>query len=206
RRDRAQVIDGKIGDQIDAEIEQKLDAKVLGPWLDLGFQNTYSTKRPLADFKDLAGLKIRNSGGAGQFARARFFGAVPVAMPWTDVPQALKQGSFDALTSTDESLVSGRLWESGVRYAFEDHAFLAQYVPLVSNTFWKKLSPEQQKLMVDLWAKNIGNYREAMAKAQTEARKTLEGHEIKFTDPTPDQVASVREKMLATQGSVAHEL
>jgi C4-dicarboxylate-binding protein DctP len=200
------IIDGKVGLAIDAELEQKLDAKVLGPWLDLGFQNTYSTKRPLNDFKDMAGLKTRNSGGAGQFARAKFFGAIPVMTAWPDVPLALSQGTFDALTSTNESLVSAQLWESGVRYAFEDHSFLAEYVPLISNNFWKKLAPEQQKLMTDLWAKNIGAYRDSMAKAQAEARATLTAHGIKFVDPTPEQLAAVRQKMMAEQDSIAHEL
>ncbi len=39
--------DGKPGDLVARQLESKLRVKVLGPWLDLGFQNWYSTKKPL---------------------------------------------------------------------------------------------------------------------------------------------------------------
>src|SRR5260221_2259175 len=41
----------------------KLKAQVLGAWLDLGYNNWYSTKTPLDTFGSLKGLKIRSSGG-----------------------------------------------------------------------------------------------------------------------------------------------
>jgi TRAP-type transport system periplasmic protein len=200
------VTDGPVGQTINKELEEKLDAKVLGPWLDLGYQNVYSTSKPIADFKDLVGMKIRNSGGAGQFAKAKFFGATPNMTAWPDVPLALSQGTFDGLTTTNESIASAKLWDSGLKYGFETHEALNAYIPMVSQTFWKKLSPDLQKLMVDLWAKNIPIYRDHMAKAQTLARTTLMEHGIKFVDPTPGEIAAIRAKMMATQDALAVEL
>ncbi len=94
--------DGKIGEIINKQLESKLDIRLLGPWLQLGYQNTYSTGKPIRDFSDQAGMKIRNSGGAGQSARAKFFNASPNVTAWPDVPLALSQGTFDGLSSTDE--------------------------------------------------------------------------------------------------------
>jgi len=125
------IFDGAVGQQINAQIERKLGVKVLGPWLELGFGNYYSTRKPLNDFADLAGMKIRTSGGAGQFARAKFFGAIPNLTPWPDVPLALAQGTFDALSTTNESVESAKLFDSGLKYAFEDHQFLGFYIPMV---------------------------------------------------------------------------
>jgi TRAP-type C4-dicarboxylate transport system substrate-binding protein len=200
------IVDGAPGRTINAQLEQKLGVKVLGPWLDLGYQNTYSTSKPLNDFSDFAGMKIRNSGGAGQFARAKFFNSQPNMTAWPDVPLALSQGTFDGLSSTNESLASAKLWESGVKYGFEDHSFMGEYVPLVSETFWKKLSPDLQKLMADVWRDNIGTYRKNMADAQKEARHMLEQHGIKFVDPTAERLADVRKKMLPLQDGIAKEL
>jgi C4-dicarboxylate-binding protein DctP len=200
------TIDGPVGQTINKELEEKLGVKVLGPWLDLGYQNVYSTSKPLNDFGDMAGMKIRNSGGAGQFARAKFFNAQPNMTAWPDVPLALSQGTFDGLSSTNESLASAKLWESGVRYGFEDHSFMGEYIPLVSEAFWKKLPPDLQKLMTDLWRDNIGTYRKNMEDAQTEARQLLEKHGVKFVDPPPEQLAEVRKKMLPLQDGVAKEL
>jgi len=169
------IMDGPVGQKINAQIEQKTGSKVLGPWLDLGFANFYSTKKPLNDFKDLEGLKIRTSGGAGQFARVKFFGGIGNMTPWPDVPLALSQGTFDALSTTNESAFSAKLWD-------------------------------QQKLMVDVWAKNIPIYRQKMAAAQTAARQELIDHGLKFTVPTPEQIAAVRKKMMLEQDQIAKEL
>ncbi len=200
------VVDGPVGQTINKELEEKLDAKILGPWLDLGYQNVYSTSKPLTDFKDLVGMKIRNSGGAGQFAKAKFFGATPNMTAWPDVPLALSQGTFDGLTTTNESIASAKLWDSGLKYGFETHEALNAYIPMVSQTFWKKLPSDLQKLMLDVWVQNIPTYRANMAKAQTLARTTLIEHGIKFVDPTPDEIAAIRARMMPTQDALAAEL
>jgi TRAP-type C4-dicarboxylate transport system substrate-binding protein len=200
------AIDGPVGQTINKEVEEKLGVRVLGPWLDLGYQNVYSTSKPLNDFSDMAGMKIRNSGGAGQFARAKFFNAQPNMTAWPDVPLALSQGTFDGLSSTNESLASAKLWESGVKYGFEDHSFMGEYIPLISETFWKKLPPDLQKLMIEVWRDNIGSYRKNMEDAQKEARQQLDQHGVKFVDPSPEQLAEVRKKMLPLQDDIAKEL
>ena len=91
------VIDGKPGQYLNGQIQQKLRSHVLGPYLDLGFQNWYSSNKPIASLADLKGMKIRNSGGAGQAWRARFLGAIPNTTAWPNVPLALSQGTFDGL-------------------------------------------------------------------------------------------------------------
>lgn len=200
------VIDGKPGQLLSSQIEQKLRSHVLGPYLDLGFQNWYSANKPITTLADLKGMKIRNSGGAGQAWRARFLGAIPNTTAWPNVPLALSQGTFDGLVSSNESLVSAKLWDSGVKYALEDHQFIAEYIPLVNQAFWEKLGPELQKVMTDIWAQNIPAYRDNMAAAQLKARKTLEEHGIKFADPTKEQTAEERKRMMAEQDRVAKEI
>jgi TRAP-type transport system periplasmic protein len=200
------LVDGKIGQLISGELETKLGTKLIGAWLPLGYQNLYSTKKPITSFEDLAGMKMRNSGGAGQSARSSFFHATPNMTAWPDVPLALSQGTFDGLGSTDESLASAKLWESGIKYGFADHEFIGFYIPMVSETFWKKLPPDLQKLMVDVWQQNIGGYRQAMEEAQNKARLTLEQNGVKFINPSDQQLAEARQKMLPTQEALAKEL
>ena len=200
------VIDGKAGQYLNGQIQQKLRSHVLGPYLDLGFQNWYSANKPVASLADLKGMKIRNSGGAGQAWRARFLGAIPNTTAWPNVPLALSQGTFDGLVSSNESLVSAKLWDAGVKFALEDHQFIAEYIPLVSQVFWDKLAPDQQKMLTDLWAQNVPTYRANMVAAQIKARKTLEEHGIKFSDPTADQTAAERKRMVAEQDQVAKDI
>jgi C4-dicarboxylate-binding protein DctP len=200
------VFDGAVGEQITLQLEQRLGVKVLGPWLDVGFANYYSTAKPLDDFKDLAGLKIRTAADAGQFARARFFGAIPNMTPWPDVPGALAQGRSDGLATTHDSAVDFKLWSSGLRHAFEDHQFVGYYIPMISATYWRRLPADLQHQMVELWAHNVADYRKRMASAQAEAHIVLAEHGVKFVTPSHEQLAAVRARMMAQQDQVAREL
>jgi TRAP-type C4-dicarboxylate transport system substrate-binding protein len=200
------IIDGKPGQFLNTQIQQKLRSHVLGPYLDLGFQNWYSANKPITALADLKGMKIRNSGGAGQAWRARFLGAIPNTTAWPNVPLALSQGTFDGLVSSNESLVSAKLWDAGVKYALEDHQWIAEYIPLLSQVFWDRLSPDQQKMMTELWAQNVPTYRANMVAAQTRARATLQEHGIKFSDPTAEESTAERKKMMAEQEQVAKDI
>lgn len=189
--------DGKPGQHVNEQLAGKLKTHVLGPWIDLGYQNWYSTKTALNHLSDLKGLKIRSPGGAGISWRIKFIGGIANTTAWPNVPLALSQGTFDALVSTDESCNSAKLWEAGVKYSYADHQFMGQYIPMIGNATWAKLAPAQQKLMTDLWAQNIGGYRSNAAASQANGRKVMESNGVKFTDPSADELAAARKAMLA---------
>jgi C4-dicarboxylate-binding protein DctP len=197
--------DGKAGAHVNGELAKKLRSQVLGPWLDLGYQNWYSTKTPLASFASLKGLKIRSPGGAAISWRIKFAGGIPNTTAWPNVPLALSQGTFDAFVSTDESCNSAKLWEAGVKYSYADHQFMGQYIPMVSDAFWGKLSAAQKKTMSDLWAENIMGYRKNSHASQAHGRKVLEEHGVKFTDPSPDELAATRKAMLGDIANLEKE-
>jgi C4-dicarboxylate-binding protein DctP len=192
-----EATDGKPGAYIVSQLEAKLRVKTLGPWIDLGFQNWYSTKKPLNTVAALKGMKIRSPGGAGISWRINLLGGIANTTAWPNVPFALSQGTFDGFVSTDESVFSAKLWEAGVHFSYADHQYVGQYVPMLSQTFWAKLTPEQQKIMLDLWAKNIPTYRINAAAAQTRARKALETNGVTFVDPSREELAANRKIMQA---------
>jgi len=191
------------GKLLAAQIEAKLGAHVIGPWLDLGFFNWYSTAKPLKSYGDLKGMKIRNNGGAGQAWRTQFMDAVPNTTPLPNVALALSQGTFDGLITTNETVASARYWEAGIRHALEDHQFIGEYIPLVSRTFWQKLSPELQQVFTDQWRENVPAYRASMAAAQARAREQLQAHGIKIVVPSAEELAAARQEMMAKQEQAA---
>jgi len=197
------VVDGKAGQLLAFQIEQRLNAHALGRWLDLGFFNWYSTSKALNGYDDLKGLKIRNSGGPGQAWRTQFMGAIPNTTPLPNVPLGLSQGTFDGLITSHETVASGQFWESGIRHALEDHQFVGEYMPLVSLGFWNKLSPELQQQFTELWSANIARYRNDMAAAQNRAREQALAHGIKIVAPSIAELAARRQAMMAHQSHVA---
>jgi C4-dicarboxylate-binding protein DctP len=197
------ITDGKTGELLSAELDRKLKLHTLGPWLDLGFTEWYSATKPLNNLADLRGMKIRNSGGAGQGWRAAYFGAIPNTTAWPNVPLALAQGTFDGLQSTHESVASAKLWESGVKYALQDDQAWGVYLPVVSNGFWNSLGPDLQHIMTSLWADNITAYRKDMIAAQVRARETLESHGVKIVTPSQQDLTAIRAHMLEEQDKLA---
>ena len=133
-------------------------------------------------------------------------GTIPNTTAWPQVPLALSQETFDALISTNESLASAKLWEAGIKYAIEDHQFVGEYIPMVSLDFLNRLPGDVQELMTGLWQENIATYRANMAAAQTQARKTLEDHGVKFFDPPRQQIAELRQRMMAEQDQLAKDI
>lgn len=189
--------DGAAGQYVARQVEAKLRIKILGPWIDLGFQNWYTTKKPVHSTEDLKGLKLRSPGGPGISWRISFVGGIPNTTAWPNVPLALSQGTFDGFVSTNESCATAKLWEAGVRYSYQDHQYVGQYMPMVSQAAWGRIPAASQAKMIEIWAANIGTYRANAAAAQDNARKTMEANGVTFTDPTADQLTTTRKAMQA---------
>jgi C4-dicarboxylate-binding protein DctP len=197
--------DGAPGQLVAKQIEGKVRSHVLGHWLELGNENWYTTKKEIHTLADLSGLKIRSPGGSGTSWRIAFVHGIANVTPWPNVPLALSQGTFDGFVSTDESCTSAKLWEAGVKYSYADHQFFGNYVPMVSDAFWSKLSEADRKLMRDVWAANIDRYRAMSAKSQAAARETMKSHGVTFVDPPAEQLAADRKRMIEAQGDLIRD-
>lgn len=200
------IFDGEVGQALNRSLEQKLQVKVLGKWLDLGSSHTYSARRPLNSLADLKGLKVRTPGGAGQFYRVKFFQGSPSVVPWPDVPLALSQGTFDALMSTNDTVVSAKLWEAGLKYTLQDSQTFGEYVPTVSLGFWNKLPPDLQAIMTGTWAAMIDGFRTESIAAQKDAAEALGAHGVTIVTPSRDELRGVRAEMMSTQDDTARAL
>jgi C4-dicarboxylate-binding protein DctP len=194
--------DGQAGKFVNKEIADKLHVQVLGGWFDLGFNEWYSTKKPLNSLADLSGMKIRSPGGVLNSARIRFFGGIPNVTAWPDVPLALSQGTFDGLISTNESTNSSKLYDSGMRHSLQDGMGMGLYVPLVNQAFWTKVGPKMQETMLKLWSDNLPGWRANTAKAQLRARDELTAHGVSFVDVPQAERDGQRAKMVKDQDKV----
>ena len=200
------VMDGPVGQEINAELEQKLRVKVVGKWLDLGYTNTYTRGKPLKDITDLQGLKIRIPGGAVAIYQYKTFGANPVVIPWPDLPLALIQGTVDGAQTTSESIRSAKLWDSGLKYGLEERQNVSQYVPLISVQFWNKLPKDVQQLVTDTWAARIDEMRAFAHERQASAKQDIIKEGIQFTDPPKEKLAEWRKILMKDQDSLVKEL
>ncbi len=192
--------DGNAGKFVNAEIAKKLHIEVLGGWFDLGFNNWYSTRKPLNSLADLKDMKLRSPGGVLNSWRIRYFGGVPNVTAWPDVPLAMSQGTFDGLISTNESTNSSKLYDSGMKHSLQDNQGMGLYVPLVNQQFWAKIGPKMQETVLGLWTENLPAWRANTAKSQRHGRAELTRHGVVFVDVAQADLDAVHAKMLPQQG------
>jgi len=197
--------DGKGGKFVNDEISKKLNVEVLGGWFDLGFNNWYSTRRPLNSLADLKDMKIRSPGGVLNSFRIRYFGGIANVTAWPDVPLALSQGTFDGLISSNESTNSSKLYDSGMRYSLQDHQGMGLYVPMANQEFWGKVGPKLRETMLQLWSENLPTWRANTAKSQEHARAELTTHGVTFVDVPQAELDAVHAKILTGQNKAVED-
>lgn len=201
-----QVLDGKLGELLNKKLEERMQVKVIGKWIDLGGQHFFGIEKPINSHDDLKGQKFRHSGGTANAARLSALGIVPMLVPFPDVPMAMSQGVINGVATTYESAWSSKLHESGLKYAFEDTQFFGQYVPMISRQFWNKLPKDVQDAIVAAWDVAAQGQRDAAAKAQIEARDHLVQAGMKIVRPSAADLEAKRKMMMATQDDLVKQM
>lgn len=193
------VMDGKLGQYLNKKLEERMLVKVLGKWMDLGSQNTFSVKKEIKNYNDLKGMKIRYPGGTANAKRISAFGAIPLLVPWPDVPLAMSQGVMDGLLTTFESSVSSKLMDSGLKFGFEDKNLFGQYVPMMRANFFNKQPKEVQQAILESWDIAATQERKDASAAQIKAKETLIKVGLVVVVPTPAEVLGARRELMKIQ-------
>jgi TRAP-type C4-dicarboxylate transport system substrate-binding protein len=202
----ARMLDGEVGRKLNALFERKLQVKVPGPWLPLGFGNTFTTGKEIRTDADFKGMKVRIPGGAINTERYKAFGANAVLVPWPDVPLALSQGTVEALYTTFESVRSAQLWDSGVKYAYVERVAVLPYIPMIGLPFWNKQKPEVQQHILAAWADAIAWGRENARLREQDAIKQAEAKGIKVFHPKQEDLDRARRQLLQIQPDLVKKM
>ncbi len=201
-----QVVDGSIGRAINKQIEDKLQIKVVGRWIDLGHAHLFSMSKKIGHHEDIQGLRVRVAGGVANEYRIKAMGGIPMTVPWPDLPVYMEQGRIDAILTSYETVHSANLDKKGIRYVFEDKEYFAQYIPLIRGSFWSKLSPESQEIIIETWNKHVKYARNQASIAQEEAKTALIKSGVEVVIPDESQVTTWRTTMSAVQDDFIKKL
>jgi TRAP-type C4-dicarboxylate transport system substrate-binding protein len=140
--------DAPIGKEIEKLCEENGMKIITWAWCGGGMAGK---AKPLIKPDDMKGVKIRAAGKMfEQMLHAS--GAGISSMPSSDIYFALQTGVLDACMTSSSSFESYRLYEQ-VKYYTSPRVTTTWYMlePLaMSMVTWKKLSPEQQKIVVEV--------------------------------------------------------
>jgi tripartite ATP-independent transporter DctP family solute receptor len=158
------MFNGEIGRNLDETFQKKYKLKVLF-FYDYGFRHFWNNRRPINTPADLKGLKLRVQQGRVFADTVNGLGASAVPMPWGEVIPAAQQGVIDGADLPVVNINALKAYEVA-KYASMTYHNYGPTVLVMNLDVWRGLTPDQQKLFVEI-------DREAQAKIR-EATETVD--------------------------------
>jgi tripartite ATP-independent transporter DctP family solute receptor len=175
------VLDGPIGGMID-ELAQKKGLKVITFW-DNGIRHVTHIKKHIGSPDAVKGMKIRTPPDQVTLDIFKALGANPAPLAWSELPTALRAGTFDGQENPLTNIYSAKLHDITPYITMTGHKY--ECTPVVASlSWWKSLSKEQQDVIVKA-AKEAGWYqrgRSMLDNAQLKAVMEKEGAKFMAVD------------------------
>lgn len=164
---------------------------VLLGWSEAGFVRLMSTK-PVATLADLRKVKVWTWEDAPMtrmiFDEARV-SAIPLSVP--DVLVGLQTGLVDVVYAPPSGAISLQ-WFTKIRYITDVKLIYLIGGVVINKKVFDKIAPEHQKIVRDVWQRQINRLKQTIRKENQEAMQVMVKQGIKIITPTPDQVAEFR--------------
>ncbi|HEY8608832.1 MAG TPA: TRAP transporter substrate-binding protein [Noviherbaspirillum sp.] len=158
------VTQGPVG----RELFKKLEAKGitgLAYW-DNGFK-VMSANRPLRMPADFQGARMRIQPSKVLDAQMRTLGAIPQAMAFSEVYQALQAGVVDGTENPPSNLYTQKMYEVQKHVTVSNHGYLG-YAVIVNRKFWDGL-PGDIRAALDAAMKEATRYANTIAQQENDA-------------------------------------
>lgn len=193
------VMDGPVGDLIDAKLADK-GFIPLG-FMELGARQVTNSVRPIKTAADLKGLKIRLQPNETHVATFRALGANPVTMDIREVYSALEQKVIDGHENPYNLIYDSRFFE--VQKYVSNTAHFFDFIAVVANRRkFEALSPDFQKAIRSAMDKAVATQRKAAAEADVAALAELQKKGMQYDALPPVE----REKLRAATAGVVDEI
>lgn len=142
------MLNGAIGDKFDKDFQQKYGVKTLC-YFDYGFRHFFTSKKAIAEPKDLRGAKIRVQQAKVFGDTINGLGGNAVPMAWGEVISAAKSGVIDGGDLPIVNMLALKIYEVS-KYASMTYHNYGPTNAVMNLGVWNSLTPAQQKLMLDL--------------------------------------------------------
>ncbi|MFI4988312.1 MAG: TRAP transporter substrate-binding protein, partial [Alphaproteobacteria bacterium] len=153
------MFNGAVGDQLDAQFQEKYKLKVLC-FFDYGFRHFWNSKHPIVEPKDLRGMKLRVQQAKVFGDTINGLGGNAVPMPWGEVIPAAQQGVIDGADLPIVNILALKAYEVS-KYASLTYHNYGPTVNVINLEIWSGLAKDQQKLLLDISREAQAKIREA---------------------------------------------
>lgn len=200
---------------MDGEIEKEAEdllisqnMRVLAHY-DNGFRCVTNSKKEINTPEDMANILIRTPENPVIMATMKALGANPQPLAFSELYQALQQGTYDAQENPIPVIYNNNLFEVQQYLSVTNHIYSGMCFT-ITDTAWNKMSAEQQTV-VDAAAKASAEFNRQMNKQQTEEMlTTLKEKGMTITEPElapfAEATKGVAEDMKDTYGDLLDKL
>ena len=141
------MFNGAVGDRLDKQFQEKYGLKVLC-FYDYGFRHFWNSRRPIAEPRDLRGLKLRVQPAKVFADTINGLGGVAVPMAWGEVIPAAQQGVIDGADLPIINILNLKAYEVSKYCSMTYHNY-GPTVLVINLEIWNGLAAAQQKLLLD---------------------------------------------------------
>jgi len=173
------VVNGPIGQQLFKELEPSGIRGLAYQWS--GFRSMTTKKGPINTPEDLKGLKIRTMPSKTMVDAVNTMGGIATPMDQGAVYNALQSGILDGWENNPATVASFKMNEVCPYFSYTNH-FAGPNVLLMSEKAWAKLSPEAQKVIMEVSAESQKDESDIFRKTEAEVVDQLKASGMKFNE------------------------
>lgn len=188
----AAVVDGPVGRQLHAKLEEK--GLVGLAYYELGFRQITNSKRPITKADEIAGLKLRVIPNPINIDWVSALGANPTPLPFPELYAALEQKAVDGQENPVATIQGAKLFEVQKYMTLTNHQYNPQSV-VMSKKFWDSLSAGDRKIVQEAAVESAKFQREQSHAAASGILESLKKSGMQVNELPPAELARLREKI-----------
>jgi tripartite ATP-independent transporter DctP family solute receptor len=139
------VLDGSFGRELSAHCLKKTGLRTLA-YGETGFRNFTNSQHPVAEPKDLDGLKIRVMTNPLYVEMVKAMGGEPTPIAWPEVPAALTTGVVDGQENPISVIYANKFYEMQKYLTLDSHVYGTDFF-LINDEIFTSLSPADQTIV-----------------------------------------------------------
>lgn len=199
------VLDGEIGQGLLDSLDQ-VGLHGLGYW-ENGFRQLTNDVRAVSSPADLSGMKMRTMENEVHLALWRAEGADPAPLSFSELFTALQQGTFDAQEGPINLFYDQKFYEVQ-KYITETNHIYSPFVILVSPELMARMTPEDQKTFLEVFAEARDYQRQLAREADDKALAAMPQITVTKLDPEQKKafVADAQPVIDLVKGKVGAEI
>ena len=202
------ALDGEIGRRI-ADVIEKGTAKAGNPGLKiLGYmggspRHVISRKAGYTTLAEMAGFRIRVQDSPVQVEMWKLLGTIPAVVPYQETYNAMQTGVVDGMENELSTAYQMKFHEVGPYISRTSHIITVRPM-FMSGQTWKKLTPDQQKIVLEAAKEGVAVQRSTESRQNDESEELMKKVGTKFYDFK--ERAKMGEILLPVRQRVAKEV